>query len=77
MLFIGDAIFPGANDWPAKELGLDTVRVRTLAVIAAIVVLFIEPLLLFVGAFLLFRFGSNILGPLGARIVDQAIAQKG
>lgn len=47
------------------------------AVIAAIVVLFIEPLLLFVGAFLLFRFGSNILGPLGARIVDQAIAQKG
>ena len=37
MLFIGDAIFPGANDWPAKELGLDTVRVRTLAVIAAIV----------------------------------------
>ena len=41
MLFIGDAIFPGGNDYPAKELGLDTVRVRdpeeTLAVIAAIV----------------------------------------
>src|SRR3546814_17996308 len=28
MLFIGDAIFPGGNDYPAKELGLDTVRVR-------------------------------------------------
>jgi len=41
MLFIGDAIFPGGNDYPAKEIGLDTVRVRdpqdTLGVIAAIV----------------------------------------
>ena len=47
-----------------------------IAVIAAIVALFIEPLLLFVGAFLLFRFGSNILGPLGAGIVDKAIAER-
>jgi phosphomannomutase len=41
MLFIGDAIFPGGNDYPAKTMGLDTVRVRdpeeTLSVIAAIV----------------------------------------
>ncbi|MDO9370950.1 MAG: HAD-IIB family hydrolase [Sphingopyxis sp.] len=41
MMFIGDAIFPGGNDYPAKELGLDTVRVRdpkeTLAVIEAII----------------------------------------
>ncbi|MBD8679960.1 HAD-IIB family hydrolase [Sphingomonas sp. CFBP 13720] len=41
MMFIGDAIFPGGNDYPAKEMGMDTVRVRdpqeTLAVIAAIV----------------------------------------
>jgi HAD superfamily hydrolase (TIGR01484 family) len=41
MMFIGDAIFPGGNDYPAKELGLDTVRVRdphdTLSVIATIV----------------------------------------
>jgi HAD superfamily hydrolase (TIGR01484 family) len=41
MMFIGDAIFPGGNDYPAKELGLDTVQVRdpqeTLAVIAAII----------------------------------------
>ena len=41
MLFIGDAIFPGGNDYPAKLIGLDTVRVRdphdTLNVIAAIV----------------------------------------
>jgi hypothetical protein len=41
MMFIGDAIFPGGNDYPAHELGLDTVRVRdpkeTLAVISAIV----------------------------------------
>lgn len=41
MLFIGDAIFPGGNDYPAKELGLATVQVKdpegTLAAIAAIV----------------------------------------
>lgn len=41
MMFIGDAIFPGGNDYPAKELGLRTVQVEnpegTLAAIAAIV----------------------------------------
>jgi phosphomannomutase len=41
MIFIGDAIFPGGNDYPAKEIGLETVRVKdpdgTLAAIAAIV----------------------------------------
>jgi phosphomannomutase len=41
MMFIGDAIFPGGNDYPAKELGLVTVRVKdpdgTLAAIAGIV----------------------------------------
>jgi len=41
MMFVGDAIFPGGNDYPAKELGLDTIRVRdpleTLSVIATIV----------------------------------------
>lgn len=47
------------------------------AIIAAIAMLVIQPLLLFVGAFLLFRFGNNILGPLGAGIVDKAIAEKG
>lgn len=41
MMFVGDAIFPGGNDHPAKESGLDTVSVRdpakTLAVIATII----------------------------------------
>ena len=46
-------------------------------VIAATVALFIEPLLLFVGSFLLFRFGGNILGPIGAGLVDKALAEKG
>ena len=27
VLFVGDAIFPGGNDYPAKEMGLDTIRV--------------------------------------------------
>lgn len=41
MIFIGDAIFPGGNDYPAHELGLETVRVKnpegTLAAIAGII----------------------------------------
>ena len=41
MLFIGDAIFPGGNDYPAKEAGVDCVRVRdpqeTISVVTAIV----------------------------------------
>lgn len=41
MMFIGDAIFPGGNDYPAKQLGLKTVRVKdpdgTLAAIGGIV----------------------------------------
>lgn len=41
MLFVGDAIFPGGNDYPAKTLGLDTVCVRdpgeTRAVIETII----------------------------------------
>lgn len=41
MMFIGDAIFPGGNDYPAHEIGLKTVRVKnpdgTLAAIAGIV----------------------------------------
>ncbi|TIA65913.1 hypothetical protein D6C76_09332 [Aureobasidium pullulans] len=41
MMFIGDALFSGGNDYPAKEIGLETIRVKnldgTLAAIAAIV----------------------------------------
>lgn len=41
MTFVGDAGLPGGNDYPAKELGLDTIRVRdpqdTLFVIATTV----------------------------------------
>ena len=41
MMFIGDAIFPGGNDYPAKEAGVDCVRVRdpqeTISVVTAIV----------------------------------------
>jgi phosphomannomutase len=41
MMFVGDAIFPGGNDYPAKEMGLDTVCMRdpreTMSVIAAVV----------------------------------------
>ncbi|MGB3846765.1 hypothetical protein [Sphingopyxis sp. YF1] len=46
------------------------------ALIAAVVALLIQPVLLFVGAFLLFRFGSAVLGPIGAGIVDKALAER-
>ena len=46
-------------------------------VAAAIIALIIEPLILLGGAFLLFRFGSNILGPIGAGLIDKAIGEKG
>ena len=28
MIFIGDAVFPGGNDYPAKEAGVVTIQVR-------------------------------------------------
>ncbi|KAK4867942.1 hypothetical protein LT330_007601 [Penicillium expansum] len=41
IMFIGDAIFPGGNDYPAFEMGLKTVKIKnpdgTLAAIAGIV----------------------------------------
>jgi phosphomannomutase len=40
MMFIGDAIFPGGNDYPAKQMGMETVSVKnpdgTLAAVAGI-----------------------------------------
>jgi hypothetical protein len=37
MLFLGDAIYPGGNDYPAAEIGVDTVKVRDVAETAAVV----------------------------------------
>jgi hypothetical protein len=28
MIFIGDALFPGGNDYPAKEAGVVSIQVR-------------------------------------------------
>ena len=28
MIFAGDALFPGGNDYPAEEAGVDSIRVR-------------------------------------------------
>ena len=28
MIFIGDALFPGGNDYPAKEAGAESIQVR-------------------------------------------------
>lgn len=37
MLFLGDAIYPGGNDYPAVEIGVDTVKVRDVVETAAVV----------------------------------------
>jgi phosphomannomutase len=37
MLFLGDAIYPGGNDYPAAEIGVDTIKVRDIAETAAVV----------------------------------------
>ncbi|NIJ18312.1 hypothetical protein FHS54_003315 [Sphingobium vermicomposti] len=37
MLFLGDAIYPGGNDYPAAEIGVDTVKVRDVTETAAVV----------------------------------------
>ncbi|WP_260581568.1 hypothetical protein [Sphingopyxis sp. PET50] len=44
--------------------------------IAAVVALIIQPIILFVAAFLLFRFGGGVIGPIGAGIVDKALAER-
>ena len=75
--------------WDAKgprtiELGAQGQRELTsgfmtlffVAVIASIVALFIQPVIFFAVAFLLFRFGGQILGPIGAGIIDKAIAER-
>jgi hypothetical protein len=28
MLFVGDALFPGGNDYPVKECGVDSIMTR-------------------------------------------------
>jgi HAD superfamily hydrolase (TIGR01484 family) len=28
MIFVGDALFPGGNDYPAEQAGVDSIRVR-------------------------------------------------
>lgn len=60
-----------------RELTAGFMTLFFMALIAAILAMFITPVLLFAAAFLLFRFGGKILGPIGAGIVDKAVAQKG
>jgi len=51
----------------------------TLAIVAAvfaITLLLIQPVLLFIVAFLAFQFGGKALAPLGASIVDKALAER-
>ncbi|APZ99905.1 hypothetical protein BWQ93_16475 [Sphingopyxis sp. QXT-31] len=52
------------------------VTIFFVALIAAIVLLMIEPVILFIVGFLFVRFGSGVLGPIGAGIVDKALAER-
>ena len=64
----------GAKGQAALSGGFVTIFI--VALIAAIVVLMIEPVILFIVAFLVFRFGGGVLGPIGAGIVDKALAER-
>ena len=37
MIFLGDAVFPGGNDYPAQQAGVDTVAVRDVAESRAVI----------------------------------------
>jgi len=37
MVFLGDAVFPGGNDYPAQEAGVDTIPVRDVAETRAVI----------------------------------------
>ncbi|HEY0595458.1 hypothetical protein [Sphingopyxis sp.] len=60
-----------------QVLNSSIVTLLFVVAIAAIVALFVEPVVFFIGGFLLFRFGGSILGPVGAGIIDKALAEKG
>lgn len=60
-----------------QVLGGGFVTLFFVALIAAIVMLVISPVMLFVAAFLLFRWGGSAMAPLGAGIVDKAVAERG
>lgn len=47
------------------------------AAIIAIALLVVQPVLLLVAGFILFRFGSAILAPIGARLIDEALKADG
>lgn len=53
------------------------VAIAVALLVGAIVALFVQPVIFFIGGFLLFRFGGQVLGPIGAGIVDKALAEKG
>ena len=68
------AIELGAKGQQVLSGGFVTLFFITVA--AAIVLLLVSPVVLFFAAFLIFRFGGRILGPIGAGIVDKAIAER-
>lgn len=59
-----------------RVLGGDFLALFFVVLIAAIVMLLISPVMLFVAAFLVFRWGGTALAPFGAGIVDRAVAEK-
>ena len=44
-----------------------------MAFFAIIAMVIVQPALILVAAFVLFRFGGTIIGPIGARLIDEAI----
>ena len=65
----------GANGQSTLSGGFVTIFAIGLAIF--VFLLLIMPVAAFVAAFLLFQFGGKILAPIGAGIIDKAIAERG
>lgn len=59
-----------------QRLGSGFFTLFVLLLVASVAALVVEPILLLVGALLLFQFGGKILGPAGSAIVDKAVAER-
>jgi hypothetical protein len=60
-----------------KRLSSGFVTALVLSFFLLIALLVVQPALLLIAGFALFRFGGTIIGPLGARLIDEAIKADG
>lgn len=65
------------NDAGRKKLANGAMSIVMVGFFIAVMMLFIQPVLLLITAFALFRFGGTFIGPIGAGLIDAAIKADG